>query len=88
MGDLIQPWHLIVLSILGLPIAFVFLVLPFWFICKKAGFSPWMSLLNLIPLGNTVLVFILAFADWKAAPASQMAWTPRYPSQPPVPPQG
>lgn len=87
MGDLLQPWHLIVLSIIGLPFAFVFLVLPFWFICRKAGFSPWMSLLNLIPLGNTVLVFILAFAQWKAAPAPQMAWTPPYPPQGPTTPR-
>ncbi len=22
-------------------------IVPFWFICKKAGFSPWLSLLNI-----------------------------------------
>ena len=39
-------------------------VLPFWFICKKAGLSPWLSLLLIIPIGALVLPFILAFIDW------------------------
>ena len=39
-------------------------VLPFWFICKKAGLSPWLSLLFIIPFGALVLPFILAFVDW------------------------
>jgi hypothetical protein len=38
--------------------------LPYWFICKKAGLSPWLSLLMLIPLGNVVLPFIVAFIEW------------------------
>ena len=40
-------------------------VLPFWFICKKAGFSPWLSLLMLVPFGAIILPFILAFSPWK-----------------------
>jgi hypothetical protein len=60
-------------------------ILPFWFICKKAGFSPWLALLNLIPLGNLILLYVLAFADWKVAPipAAQLG----YPFPPPPPPQ-
>jgi len=60
-------------------------LIPFWFICKKAGFSPWLTLLNIIPLGNLVLIYVLAFAEWKVVPASQQAY---YPPQPPYPPQG
>ena len=56
------------------------ILVPFWFICKKAGFSPWLSLLNFVPLGNLVLLYILAFAEWKVVPA------PMYPVQPPYPP--
>ena len=58
--------------IIGLAIV----ILPFWFICKKAGFSPWLCLLNLIPLGNLVLLYVLAFADWKVIPAPQAFWQP------------
>ncbi len=60
-------------------------LIPYWFICKKAGFSPWLSLLNIIPLGNLVLIYVLAFAEWKVVPAPQQAY---YPPQPPYPPQG
>jgi hypothetical protein len=64
-------------------------VIPFWFICKKAGFSPWLSLLNIIPFGNLVLIYVLAFADWKVLPAPEAYWQPQppYPPQPPFPPQ-
>ena len=62
--------------------------IPFWFICKKAGFSPWLSLLNIIPLGGVILSYVLAFSEWKVVPAPQAAWSPQppYPPQPPYQP--
>ena len=72
-----------ILFILGLAIVIV----PFWFICKKAGFSPWLSLLNIVPLGGVILWYVLAFADWKVIPAPQPGWAPRPPYPPPPPPQ-
>jgi energy-coupling factor transporter transmembrane protein EcfT len=64
-------------------------VIPCWFICKKAGFSPWLSLLNLIPLGNLILLYVLAFSDWQVVPAPQaiLQQLPPYPPTPPLPPQ-
>ena len=44
--------------------AIVFAVLPFWMIFSKAGYSGWMSLLQLIPLVNLIVLFYLAFAEW------------------------
>jgi len=73
-------------------IAIVVVVLPFWFICKKAGFSPWLSLLNAVPLGNLILIYILAFSEWKILPAPQFGFPmppppfPPVPQQPPLPP--
>ena len=67
-------------------IGLVIVIVPFWFICKKAGFSPWLSLLNIIPLGNLVLYYLLAFSDWKVVPALQFGFPPNYPPQPPYPP--
>ncbi len=67
----------------------IFMV-PCWFICKKAGFSPWLSLLCIIPsLGTLVLLYVLAFAEWKVIPAPLAAYPPPYPPppQPPYPPQ-
>jgi len=69
-----------VLILAGLAVVIV----PFWFICKKAGLSPWLSLLNIIPLGNIILIYMLAFMDWKVMPLPPPAWPP----QPPYPPQG
>lgn len=63
------------------------LVLPYWFIWKKAGFSPWLSLLMFIPLVNLVMLYVLAFSQWKVVPAPQPALA-YYPPQPTFPPQG
>jgi len=64
-------------------------IIPCWFICKKAGFSPWLSLINVIPVGNLVLLYVLAFAEWKVVPAPQAGYPPPYtpPPPPPYPPQ-
>jgi hypothetical protein len=55
--------ELIVILLLGTVVALV-PMLPFWFICKKAGLSPWLSCLMIIPFGAVVLPSILAFIDW------------------------
>ena len=74
----VVPFFL-VMMLVGMAIV----IIPFWFICKKAGFSPWLSLLNVIPLGGVILWYVLAFSDWKVAPVTQQAWVP----QPPYPPR-
>ena len=60
-------------SLTSILICVAIIIIPFWFICKKAGFSPWLSLLNIVPFGNLILVYVLAFAEWKAVPVPQ-AW--------------
>jgi hypothetical protein len=65
-------------------IGLAIVILPFWFICKKAGFSPWLSMLVLLyPIGALVLLYILAFADWKVAPTVQAQMPYPYPPPPP-----
>ncbi len=39
-------------------------VLPFFRICTKAGYSGWLSLLVLIPIVNMVFVYFLGFSEW------------------------
>jgi hypothetical protein len=51
----------------------VIYVIPFWMIFKKAGFSPWLVLLFFIPLANLIVLYIVAFSQWKVVPISQVA---------------
>jgi len=44
----------------------LFKVVPFWFIFKKAGFHPALSLLIMVPLADLIMRFFLAFAEWPA----------------------
>jgi len=76
---------MIPLIMIAMIVGLAVIIVPFWFICKKAGFSPWLSFLNIIPFGNLILMYVLAFAEWKVVPAPQAAWQPLPPS-PPQPP--
>jgi hypothetical protein len=67
MGDLLHN-HLplvVGLLILGVPFFLLLWVIPMGLVCKKAGFSPWLTMLNCCPLGALALIYLLAFADWK-----------------------
>jgi len=60
---------------------FLFLL---WRIFNKAGLSPWLSLLVLVPFGPIVVLCVLAFADWKVMPAPvAQLYPPNYPPPPP-----
>ncbi len=54
----IGPLHIIVVAAL--------IVIPFWQLFSKAGFSGWLSLLMLVPLFNVLALYFLAFSDWPA----------------------
>jgi RsiW-degrading membrane proteinase PrsW (M82 family) len=85
--------HVMLAMMAILPIIFLVVIaiilVPFWFICKKAGYSPWLSMLCLIPsIGMLILLYVLAFGEWKVVPAPQQGWTPQPPyPPPPQPPQ-
>lgn len=66
-------------------IGILLVIIPTWFVCKKAGFSPLLSLLVIVPMGGLVLLYVLAFAEWKVVPAAQTAYMP--PAPPAYPPQ-
>jgi hypothetical protein len=70
MGDLLQPWHLIVILLFVVPIGIAVLV-PYWMIFKKAGFQPILSILMLVPLANLVTLYVVAFSRWKVAPSPE-----------------
>ncbi len=39
-------------------------MIPIAVILRKAGFSPWWTLVYLLPFGNLVGLFVFAFARW------------------------
>ncbi|MFH1313071.1 MAG: hypothetical protein ABIJ00_07550 [Candidatus Eisenbacteria bacterium] len=46
-------------------------IIPFWKIFSKAGFSPLLAILMIIPIVNLIMVFYLAFAEWPALKGRQ-----------------
>jgi uncharacterized membrane protein YhaH (DUF805 family) len=53
----------------GLLVIFIFLpifIIPYWKIFSKAGFSGWLSLLMVVPFVNLVLLYVVAFSEWKS----------------------
>ena len=59
MGSIGSPELIIIFFFIG-----VVVILPFWRIFSKAGFSGWMSLTQIVPLVNVIGLFYLAFAEW------------------------
>jgi hypothetical protein len=65
----------------------ILMIIPYWFIWKKAGFSPWFSLLMIIPAVNFIMLYVLAFSQWNVVPASQSVTNFSYQYPPSPPPQ-
>ncbi len=67
-------------------VATVVSIIPYWFIFKKAGFSPWLTVLMFVPLANLIILYVVAFSEWKVAPIPPYSVTahPRetYPPRP------
>ena len=68
VGTWLQFLPLLIL-VIAIPLTLLVTVLPFWFICRKAGFHSALSLLMLVPVGNIILPFVLAFSEWPALKA-------------------
>ena len=55
-GYSIGPLHLLIVAAL--------VIIPFWQIFSKAGFSGWLSFLMVVPVVNAIALYFLAFAEW------------------------
>lgn len=66
----------------------VLMIIAFWKIFAKAGFSGALALLLLIPLANLIIILYLAFSQWpihdelNRLRAAVMPRGPQYPSYP------
>jgi uncharacterized membrane protein YhaH (DUF805 family) len=52
------PVHMLVIGLI--------LIIPFWQLFAKAGYSGWWSLLMIVPLVNLIALYVLAFSSWPA----------------------
>jgi uncharacterized membrane protein YhaH (DUF805 family) len=58
----------IIRIVAGLIAVFIFIpvaIIPYWMIFKKAGFSPWLALLEIIPFVGLVVLYVVGFSEWK-----------------------
>lgn len=69
----------------GVVVIWALVIIPFWQIFKKAGFTPALSLLMILPLVNVIMLYVVEFSRWRVVPAG-----PEYPAYPypPVPAPG
>ena len=54
-----------VAALLLLTVILPVLVIPYWRIFSKAGFPGFLALLIVVPLVNLIVLYYVAFADWK-----------------------
>ncbi len=62
MGDM--PMQMGASGLVMMLIFGALMVIPFWFIFTKAGYSKWLSLLMLVPIANVIMLYFLAFSTW------------------------
>jgi hypothetical protein len=55
-------------------------IIPFWVITKRLGWEPFWSLLMIVPLGNLIWAYYVAFAKWPID--QQRSAPPSYPTGP------
>ena len=54
----------LIMMVVWLVIMVAVVLVPLWLICKKAGISPYISLLILVPGANLAIYWILALVNW------------------------
>ena len=64
MDSIGMPEFIVVAAIFG---SLLTVVWPMSRICQRAGFSPLIGLLAIVPIANIILLWFLALAEWPAA---------------------
>jgi hypothetical protein len=64
----VAHYHVIPIVLLTLFLALIVIV-PYWKIFGKAGLPRIFGLLMIVPLINLILLYVLAFSQWKIAPS-------------------
>lgn len=58
----------IVAGLLAIFVVLPIIVIPYWRIFSKAGFAGALSLLMVVPLVNLIILYVVAFSEWKMKP--------------------
>jgi hypothetical protein len=58
----------IVAGLLAIFVVLPIFVIPYWKIFSKAGFAGALSLLMIVPLVNLIVLYVVAFSEWKMKP--------------------
>jgi hypothetical protein len=58
----------IVAGLVAIFVALPIFVIPYWRIFSKAGFAGALSLLMIVPLVNLIVLYVVAFSEWKIKP--------------------
>ncbi len=69
----------VIAGLLFVGVLIIVAIIPYWMIFKKAGFSPWLSILMAIPLVNIIVLYVVALSEWKVVPRSQTVSYPPFP---------
>lgn len=73
-------------------VAWALYIIPLWQICRKAGLNAPLSLLAIIPgIGKLIVLYLIAFSDWRVIPSPYgglQPYPPPPPNYPPPPPTG
>jgi len=79
----------VVFGLIFIAIVFSIVLLPLFFIVKKAGYSPWWTLVIFVPLLDIVAIYLFAFLDWPVLRAARGEGgampSPMFPNTPPPP---
>lgn len=54
----------LVIGFLFILVCAAVLIVPFWKIMERLGYSPYLSLLMVLPFLNLGLLYYMAFTDW------------------------
>jgi ATP-dependent Zn protease len=64
-----SPFALSLANLLPFALVAILAVPPLWVIFKKAGFQPILAVLVLVPLVNLLVLYVVAFSQWKSRPS-------------------
>jgi hypothetical protein len=58
------------IGLVAIVLSLLLVVWPASRICQRLGFSPWLAILAIVPIGNLLLLWFVSYAPWPADTAA------------------